>query len=129
MGVALTRGFILELSVLAPPFRAGGRTSFVFLCFMIILRSTMAPSSGIHRRTLLTFVIGLSAGFLCTYVAVTNHPNTEISMSKVVQQNVVAVPSDPHSHGEMDSLAGPDETVQWNDFDQESHHGKHISVF
>ena len=85
------------------------------------LAKTMAPVGGLHRKTLLTFVIGLSAGFMCTYISVTNQVRTEIDVS--TKRSLQFIPKDPHSHGETDDFVGPDNPVAWDDSDHESHKG------
>ena len=119
-----TRGFVLELfSWTYPVWVKRGTDCFSFV-LRLFLFFTMAPSPGIHRKTFTTFVFGLSAGFLCTYFAITNHSSSKIEMAKLKAKHYIAVPTDPHSHGEMENFTGPEEAVSWHD--QESHHGEFL---
>ena len=88
----------------------------------------MSPSPGVLRKTGLTFAIGLTLGFIGTYIVINSAKSRESHRSPVNSQKLLAhgfIPKEPHSHGEMDNVAGPDQEQTWHDFDDEHHHGEY----
>merc|ERR1712226_226942 len=88
---------------------------------------TMSPSPGVFRKTGLTFAIGLTIGFIGTYVVI-NSSKTRESIPAERRGSSFSghgfIPKSPHSHGEMDNVVGPDQQQSWHDFDH--HHDEDV---
>ena len=83
----------------------------------------MAPSPGISRKTAVTFVFGLSLGFIMTYIGIVTKPYSGEQVNQRINTQHF-IPKDPHSHGETDDFVGPEQVQTWQDHDHESHQGK-----
>ena len=87
----------------------------------------MSPSPGlkvINRKILLTFLVGISLGFIITYTLLTSAAGGGSAGAGRWRPAQQFVPQSPHSHGEMDQFVGPDREQTWNDFHSHNHHGK-----
>ncbi|KAK3108481.1 hypothetical protein FSP39_008839 [Pinctada imbricata] len=82
----------------------------------------MAPN-GISRNGLLLFLIGITFGFCATYFfkfGIANGPNTQVYVNNQRYSGGL-IPESPHSHGETDHLAGPDQIIDWSHGHVHSH--------
>ena len=81
--------------------------------------------TGLSRSGLILFVIGIVFGFSFTYIAnsgMLRGPTTQVYVNNQRYSGGL-IPDSPHSHGETDHLAGPDETVDWSHGHVHSHAG------
>ena len=84
--------------------------------------SPIAP----NQKTFVIFILGLCLGFIFTYVLLNfwqvNVEREDIQMT--VPPVSQYLPKDPHSHGEMDGMKGPENEQVWQDLDGEYHHNE-----
>ncbi|ELU10340.1 hypothetical protein CAPTEDRAFT_176711 [Capitella teleta] len=81
----------------------------------------MHSQTGITRRGILTFLLGIVLGFLCTYFLATSQFAALNEARKVPSSPHAFLPDEPHSHGEMDEMEGPDVEQQWTDVEAHQH--------
>ena len=83
---------------------------------------------GATRRSALTFAVGATIGFLVAYTVLLSSRGKGLPWEEATKARQLLVqpghfiPSDPHSHGEMDELQGPDKEQTWQDFEEDNHH-------
>ena len=82
----------------------------------------MSPSPGITKRGVLTFVFGIASGFLCTYLLLVSREVKTVEKRPLGLSHHF-IPDEPHSHGEMDHFAGPEQEQQWSDTEAHDHQG------
>ena len=75
------------------------------------------------KRVLLIFASGITLGFFTTYFFRDSHLQYQNEKKANVMIPNGFIPDSPHSHGEMDSFAGPDQEQKWHDF-EDHHQGK-----
>ena len=81
----------------------------------------MAGGSGLTQKGMVLFLVGIVLGFLLTFLFTQQTHHTAYVPHG---QGGAFIPNSPHSHGEMDSFKGPDESVDWSEAHFHSHAGE-----
>ncbi|XP_052096116.1 glycoprotein-N-acetylgalactosamine 3-beta-galactosyltransferase 1-like [Mytilus californianus] len=78
----------------------------------------MAASASLTQKGIVLFLLGIVLGFLMTFLF-----SNQFDLRNHIRQvpSGVFIPNSPHSHGEMDHLKGPDESVDWSEAHFHSH--------
>jgi len=83
----------------------------------------MSNTAGLGRRAIIIFIVGITLGFLVSYVVITGTFAPSNSGPKTLSRHFI--PKNPHSNGETETeeFVGPDIEQNWHDFHAENHQG------
>ena len=73
------------------------------------------------RRHFIVLIVGVIIGFGCTYFIENLY---QVGDEELTTQYTQFIPKSPHSHGETDNFAAPDQEQSWSDQENHHHHGK-----